>query len=221
MTWIDTSADETGFRLQRKLGSAGTWQDIATLGANTQSASDSGPLAPSSTYFYRVLAFNAGGDSTPSNELSVTTPAPTGQAWLSDMVWVSAANGWGAVERDRSNGEQGAADGRTINLNGVTYAKGLGVHATSDITYALNGQYTAFLCDIGVDDEVGSGGSLVFQAWLDGVLAYHSGTMTGASATKSINLNVSGKTTLRLVVSNAGDGNAYDHGDWAGARLLS
>ena len=48
-------------------------------------------------------------------------------------------NGWGPVEKDRSNGEAGASDGEPITLNGVTYAKGLGAHAASDVRYALNG----------------------------------------------------------------------------------
>ena len=48
-------------------------------------------------------------------------------------------NGWGPVEKDQSNGEAGATDGATITLNGVTYAKGLGAHAGSDVRYALNG----------------------------------------------------------------------------------
>jgi hypothetical protein len=47
------------------------------------------------------------------------------------------ANLWGPVERDQSNGENGVGDGRTLTLNGTTYAKGLGAHASSDVRYAL------------------------------------------------------------------------------------
>lgn len=141
--------------------------------------------------------------------------------YLSDLNWTSATSGHGPVERDASNGEINAGDGETITLNGVAYAKGLGVHSQSDIRYALNGQFATFLSDIGVDDEVGSNGSVVFQVWLDGTLAYDSGTMNGTSATKSINLNVAGKNELRLVVTNAGDNGNYDHADWAGARLTA
>jgi hypothetical protein len=95
------------------------------------------------------------------------------------------------------------------------------VHAGSSITYALNGSYTTFLSDIGVDDEVGNAGSVVFQVYLDNVLSYTSSTLTGASATQQVNLNVTGKTTLRLVVTDAGNGATSDHADWANARLLS
>jgi hypothetical protein len=43
--------------------------------------------------------------------------------------------------------------------------------------------------------------------------------MTGSTATRSVNVSVAGRQELRLVVTNAGDGNSYDHADWAGARL--
>ena len=72
---------------------------------------------------------------------------------------------------------------------------------------------------VGVDDEGGSNGSVVFQVYLDGVKKYDSGTMTGASATKFIDLDVTGAKTLRLVVTDAGNGNTFDHADWAGAVL--
>ncbi|SOD92058.1 NPCBM/NEW2 domain-containing protein [Spirosoma fluviale] len=145
----------------------------------------------------------------------------TSGVYLSDLNWTTASNGYGPVEKDRSNGEANAGDGRTLTLNGVTYPKGLGVHAASSITYSLNGQYTHFLSDIGIDDEIpnGSCGSVTFEVYLDDVLAYNSGRMNPAMPTKSIDLDVSGKQTLRLVVTNAGDEPTCDHADWAGARL--
>ncbi|HEY8598318.1 MAG TPA: PQQ-dependent sugar dehydrogenase, partial [Thermomicrobiales bacterium] len=66
-------------------------------------------------------------------------PPPAGTGYLSDQRWLSANNGWGPVERDRSNGDIGAGDGRPLTLGGAVYAKGLGVHATSEIRYALGG----------------------------------------------------------------------------------
>src|SRR5207244_12252231 len=41
-------------------------------------------------------------------------------------------------------------------------------------------------------------GSVAFQVYLDGVKAYDSAKMTGATATKQISLNVTGKSQLRL-----------------------
>lgn len=142
------------------------------------------------------------------------------EVYLSDQPFTLSSNGWGPVERDRSNGETGANDGRTIRLNGQAYAKGLGVHAASDISVSLNNQYSRFVSDIGVDDEKGNGGSVVFIAYVDGLKVYDSGMMTGTSATKSVSLNLAGASTLRLVVTNGGNGNDNDHADWAGAKLV-
>jgi hypothetical protein len=221
LSWSDSANDQTGFRIERKLGATGTYAAVASVSATTFTFSDPGPFTAGSDYVYRVIATNTSGDSSPSNERTVTIPTSTTTAYLSDLPFAAPAiNGWGPPERDRSNGETGAADGQIITLNGVKYTKGLGVHATSDLSFSLNGQYTQFLTDIGVDDEKGSAGSVVFQVYGDGVKLYDSGVMTGASATKTVTLNIAGVQTLRLVVTDAGNGNDSDHGDWAGARVV-
>ena len=157
-----------------------------------------------------------------------TTPTPTtltpipSAVYLSDLNWTSNTNGYGPVEKDKSNGEAGAGDGRTITLNGTTYAKGLGVHAMSSVTYNLAGQYGSFTTDMGLDDEINSTGcgNVEFQIYLDGVKVYGSGNMNATTATRSVTLNVIGKKILELRVTDGGDGTSCDHGDWAGARLL-
>ena len=73
LKWTDSSTNETGFRVQRKTGVTGSWSDVATLGANVTTWQDSGLLS-NGTYFYRVVAFNANGDSAPSEEKSITAP---------------------------------------------------------------------------------------------------------------------------------------------------
>jgi NPCBM/NEW2 domain/Domain of unknown function (DUF4347) len=144
-----------------------------------------------------------------------------GTTFLSDLTPTSATNGWGPVERDRSNGEAAANDGKTIRLNGIAYSKGLGLHSGADLTYKLGGNYARFTSDIGIDDEVGNRGSVVFQVWTDGAKLYDSGIMTGGSNTKRIDLDVTGKQNLRLIVLDGGDNTWYDHADWANAQLTT
>lgn len=144
----------------------------------------------------------------------------SGENMLSGQDWSSATSGWGPIERNRSNGEQGATDGRTLTLNGKTYSSGLGAHADSTISYALNGQCQTFAADLGVDDEVGDRGSVVFRVITDGKTIYDSGVMTGASATKSPIIPIDGTRVLTLQVTNGGDNYYYDHANWASARLL-
>jgi hypothetical protein len=135
---------------------------------------------------------------------------------------LEAQNSWGPVEIDRSNGERAAGDGKTLTLNGKTYRRGFGVHAYSKLLFSLKGTgatCTRFTADIGVDDEVGNRGSVVFKVYLDGTEVYSSGTMTGASATKKVDLNITGKQKLLLEVTDAGNGISYDHADWAIPRV--
>ncbi len=47
----------------------------------------------------------------------------------------------------------------------------------------------------------------------DGVLLYESGVITGSTPTKSVNVNTAGKSQLRLVVTDGGDGVNSDHAD--------
>jgi glucose/arabinose dehydrogenase/chitodextrinase len=175
------------------------------------------------TFYYEIIltVTDSGGlKDTKKTRVNIASSTPTTPVYLSDLAWTYVTNGYGPVERDKSNGENLSGDGRTITLNGVPYTKGLGVHAYSEIRYALNGQYATFASDIGIDDEVGSNGSVTFEVWADGAKLFDSGVMTGASATKNAAVNVSGKQELRLIVREGADGNANDHADWANARLL-
>ena len=75
LSWQDNSSDETGFKIERKTGASGTYAQIATTNTNITTYSDTG-LSPSTTYYYRVRAYNANGNSAYSNEVSATTLSP-------------------------------------------------------------------------------------------------------------------------------------------------
>jgi hexosaminidase len=142
----------------------------------------------------------------------------SGGRHVSDWDWTSQANGWGPAERDLSNGEDAAKDGRPLTIQGRAYGKGIGAHAPSTITLDLAGGCQRFQSDVGVDDEV-AGGSVRFRVLRDGVQAWASSTKTGSATASWVDLDVSGVNALTLVVDDAGDGNAQDHADWAGAWL--
>lgn len=141
--------------------------------------------------------------------------------YLSDLEWVGTPiNPYQPVNRDRSVGN-GDGRGNTITLNGVVYGKGLGVHAYSEVVYDIAGQYTSFVSDIGLDDEVwANDGSVIFSVVADGVEIYNSDVMRSASPTQTINVNVTGVQELRLRVFTTPDGDTADHADWANARLV-
>lgn len=143
--------------------------------------------------------------------------------YLSNLTEVSASNGWGPFEKNKSNGDYNGNDGNTITLNGITFTKGLGVHAVSEIVYNISGLgYDRFKAVIGVDDEinVGSCGSVKFKVFNDNVLAFESPNMTSASSSIDLDISIFGVSSLKLVVEDAGDGICGDHADWADAKLV-
>jgi hypothetical protein len=148
------------------------------------------------------------------------TRPPAGTSNLSDLTWTYMANGWGPVEKDTSNGENAAGDGHPISIRGTKYTKGLGAHAVSDIRYNLGGACSSFSAVVGIDDEAAPNGSVIFQVWTDGVKAYDSGVTTGTAAGKSVSVNLSGKSSVRLAIIDDGDGLSNDHGDWANAQIV-
>lgn len=158
------------------------------------------------------------GSMAPASPPPASAPA-AGTVYVSDLPFTVIANGWGPAERDRSNGEQAAGDGRPITLNGVTYDKGLGVHAYSEVQINMNGGYSRFIADIGLDDETGTNGSVQFEVRGDGAVLYESAVLYSSTATQAVDLDVAGLQQLVLIVKDGGDGSGNDHADWAGARL--
>lgn len=72
--WTDNATNEEAFKIERCTGHDCTdFSQIATVGANVTSYSNTG-LAASTTYIYRVRAYNSVGDSTYSNTDYATTP---------------------------------------------------------------------------------------------------------------------------------------------------
>jgi fibronectin type 3 domain-containing protein len=74
LNWIDNSVDEAGFRVERSVDNI-VFTVVATLAMDAISYTDGG-LQPVTTYYYRVFAFNAGGDSAPAEAMATTLPAP-------------------------------------------------------------------------------------------------------------------------------------------------
>jgi titin len=73
LTWVDNSASETGYKIERKRLVGGTYLQIDQVGPNVQSYSDTTGLDPNTKYYYRVRATNGTLDSDYSNQPSATT----------------------------------------------------------------------------------------------------------------------------------------------------
>jgi len=83
----------------------------------------------------------------------------------------------------------------------------------------LDGRCSLFLADVGLDEEVGDRGSVVFEVWGDGERLAVSGIVRGPQVAVPIAADLEGVGRMTLVVRPGGDGNAFDHADWGDARL--
>jgi Domain of unknown function (DUF1929) len=91
LSWQDNSTNETGFRVERKLGT-GSYSTLATKAANTTTHADATATA-TATYTYRVIATGTA-DSAPSNEVVVVIRNPAADAHVRDGTHVD--NNYGA-----------------------------------------------------------------------------------------------------------------------------
>ncbi len=70
--WDDRSDNELGFTVMRKKESEGIWREQVNLNANREEYTDSN-LEPLSKYFYEIFAYNAFGESDPSQTIEILT----------------------------------------------------------------------------------------------------------------------------------------------------
>lgn len=130
LTWQDNSANETGFRVERKTNATGTFASLTTLAANTTSYTDPGPLAQGSTYYYRIIATGAAGDSMVSNEVSFDAVAGFIEFTASKMK-VNKTAGTASINVTRFGGGIGALSVTCATSNSSAIA---GTHYTATTT---------------------------------------------------------------------------------------
>jgi hypothetical protein len=73
LAWTDASDNESGFRIERRTDT-GAFAPVTTAAADATGIADTG-LTASTTYVYRVLAYNSVGDSAWTAEVRATTTA--------------------------------------------------------------------------------------------------------------------------------------------------
>ncbi len=132
---------------------------------------------------------------------------------LEDTEFANIKTGWGEVRARKS------IDGNALKVGGVEYPNGLGVHAMSSYRVPVGGNALSFSAKVGVDDEVGGKGSVVFRVLADGYVVAEVAAK-GGDAAKEIKADLAGAKFATLEVTDGGDGNYYDHADWCDAVFV-
>lgn len=102
-----------------------------------------------------------------------------------------------------------------LKLHGVEYPVGLGMYSQSSVSFPLEGQYTRLFGVVGVDDEAGSLGSVIFTVEADQRKIFESPLITKATSPMDLgNLDLGRCRELVLRVQYGDNGDIQDLADW-------
>lgn len=110
--------------------------------------------------------------------------------------------------------------GTRLRAGGRIFAKGLGMHSTSRLTYRLAKPYRRFETDLAIDDQTQRRGSVVFRVLAGTREIYKSGVVRGGDPPVPVSVDIGGVRQLSLVVDYADRADELDHADWLNARLV-
>ena len=196
-TWVDNSDNEKDFKLERKTGTTGKYQLLASVPADTPFYVDT-TVTAGTTYCYRVRAKNDAGESANSNEacaVAANTP-------LQPLTVAKAGTGTGTVASSPS----GINCGATCSAS-FTSGTSVGLSATAATGSTFTGWSGA--C-------TGTGGCAVV---LDAAKSVTATFAAGAQATTTLTMSSVTATQASPVVAGTA-AHPHRHGD-RGHRPLS
>ena len=106
-----------------------------------------------------------------------------------------------------------------MKIAGRTFDKGLGVHATSRLSFNVDPKFTVFAATIGIDDETKNKGDCEFVVLGDGRELFKQRIRPSDGAVE-VRVKIEGVKKLTLAVEAGEDLDFADHGDWGDARLI-
>jgi alpha-galactosidase len=137
----------------------------------------------------------------------------------SNQVWLDSLN---LKKAEQSYGEARAGksvESSPLTLAGKVYEHGVGTHSVGIMVIDLHGQALNFHAVAGVDDDVKAKGTVIFTVFVDQKKVLESQVLHGGGEPIPVTVDLKGAQKLLLVVGDAGDGNKYDHADWADASI--
>lgn len=127
--------------------------------------------------------------------------------------------GWGTLGEDVHAHIQGQS-AAPLQVGEKPYPHGLGMHAPHETVFALEGRYSAFDAEVGIQQQPSRKGSAEFIVLVDGAEAFRSGVLRGDSAPVPVHVDVTGAQELTLKATDGGDGITFDVTNWANATLI-
>ncbi|MFJ7737184.1 NPCBM/NEW2 domain-containing protein [Lysinibacillus sp. NPDC097287] len=140
-------------------------------------------------------------------------------AYISDMDAKLANIAWGGLKKDLAP----AGSAITLVRQGLdtTYEKGIGAHANSEVVYDIDGKgFDFFESYIGIDQAMkGRASSATFEVWIDGEKKFSSDVFKAGTEHEFVKVPVTGAKEVKLVTTDANNGNESDHTVWADAKF--
>lgn len=113
--------------------------------------------------------------------------------------------GWGAA-RDRAT-----IVGEPLSIGKRAFRRGIGTHAPAELIFPLSGQDRWLTFYEGVAGYLTDAGSVTVEVWLDGVKVHQSPVLRAGDEPVYVSLPLQGARELRIVGTDGGDGNGWDH----------
>ncbi|MFJ4538255.1 sigma-70 family RNA polymerase sigma factor [Streptomyces tibetensis] len=106
-----------------------------------------------------------------------------------------------------------------LSVGDQRYAHGVTVHGRSSVTIDLNRACSSYDALVGVDDMTLRLGKVHFSVWADGVRLWRSPLVEGGDPAVPVHVNLTGRSTVRLVVEPRSAFDDLMPVDWAESRF--
>ena len=133
------------------------------------------------------------------------------EIFLSDINYTSLYQAWGSLGINKNISQN------TLAIGNMTFTKGLGVHAKSELKYSIPKGSQFFHAYCGLDKSIASSGSVQFKIFLEKKLVWSSDSIRSKSVTEAL-VPLNGEKEITLIVDPLGN-NHSDHANWGKAAF--
>lgn len=168
-------------------------------------------LPPGSWFPVFLCLWFPGIQNAPAQEL---TPIQLGDH--RELIFATT-QGWGEPGWNVAAHAAGIA-GESLRIGTHSFSKGIGLHATGSMTVLLDGAFSYFDAEAGLQ-PCAAMGSVIFRVVVDGVTCFVSPVLHSGDEPLAVHVGVAGGMELRLEIEDAGDGITCDMANLGNARL--